>query len=190
MLNQVLGRMRIWPASAALLAAAVLAVPAASWAQTTPQTARAAAPAASAAGAPSESLCTAHFDQLSRQLAHRIAETPEASRSPLLAELTNVLRKGAVFVGHAYLESMNEEQGRAELEKAKSELERLSRSEREGLAPQCDTLSNKLRGNAPGWQRLIVDKVADRRAQRMVKSALEQQQQLQQQAREAKPSTR
>lgn len=170
----------------ALALAAVMMGPALAPAQTAAQGAPAVAPVS---GAPSESLCTAHFDQQSRQIAHRIAETAEASRGPLLAELKNVLRKGAVFVGHAYLESMNEEQGRAELEKAKAELERLSRAERERLGPQCDNLSNTLRKNAPGWQRLIVDKVADRRAQRMVKSALEQQQQPQQ-AREAKPATR
>jgi hypothetical protein len=155
-----------WPAAFALASAATLITPAAALAQ-------AAAPSAQAATPPSEALCTAHFDQLSRQIAQRIAETAEASRGPLLADLKNVLRKGAVFVGHAYLESMNEEQGRAELEKAKTELERLSRGERERLGPQCDSLSNNLRKNAPGWQRLIVDRVADRRAQRMVKSALE-----------------
>jgi hypothetical protein len=184
MLDTLHRLMRLRPDHIALLAAVALAYPAAIWAQPAPQAALAATPAAPAASTPSESLCTAHFDQLSRQLARRIVETPEASRAPLLAELNNVLRKGAVFVGHAYLESMNEEQGRAELEKAKAELERLSRSERERLAPQCDNLSNNLRKNAPGWQRLIVDKVADRRAQRMIKSAQEQQQ------REAKPLQR
>jgi hypothetical protein len=180
-------------AAYAVAGAASLITPTTAPAQATGQTAQAAA--TGSAKPPSEALCTAHFDQLSRQIAQRIAETAEASRSPLLAELKNVLRKGAVFVGHAYLESMNEEQGRAELEKGKAELERLSRSERERLAPQCDSLSNNLRKNAPAWQRVIVDRVADRRAQRMVKSAQEPPVQPQlppqaQQPRDARPAPR
>lgn len=161
-------------AAAAALAAltALLSLPAPA------QTGTAAKPTAASAttAPPSEPLCTAHYDQLSRQLARRIAETPENARAPLQAELSNVLRKGAVFVGHAYLDSMSESQGRAELDKAKAELARLAPAERERLAPPCEAMSNKLRKDAPAWQRLVVDKVADRRAERLVKSALEERQ--------------
>lgn len=141
-----------------------------------------AAPAAAAPPAPSEALCTAHYDDLSRQLARRVATAAtDASRAPLQAELVNVLRKGSAFVGHAYLESMPESEAKAKLESAKLELAQLARAERERIAPQCDSMAGKLRKEAAAWQRLIVDRFADRRAKRLVKAETEllQQQQTQ-----------
>ncbi len=127
-----------------------------------------------AAPPPSEALCTAHYDLLSRQLARRVAASAEADRAALQAELIAVLRKGSALVGHAYLESVPEDEAKSKLERAKQELAQLSRAERERLAPLCDGMASKLRQEAAGWQRVIVDRFADRRAKRLVKSELEE----------------
>lgn len=140
--------------------------------------ATAAQPAAAPASAvqpapPSEALCTAHFDRLSRQLAQRVAQTPEAARAQLQAELLNVLKAGTAFVGHAYLDSVPEKEAKARLDQAKEELERLGPGERDRIAPVCVSMSAELRKKAPAWQRLIADRLAAKRAQRLVKSAQE-----------------
>lgn len=127
-----------------------------------------------AAAPPSEALCTAHYDLLSRQLARRVAAAAEADSAALQAELIAVLRKGSVFVGHAYLESVPEDEAKSKLERAKQELSQLSRSERERIPPLCDGMASKLRQEAAGWQRLIVDRFADRRAKRLVKAEAEE----------------
>lgn len=134
----------------------------------------AAAPTPQASGQPSEALCTAHYDQQSRQLARRIVETAEASRSPLQAELRQLLRKGTAFVGHAYLESTPEAEAKAQLEQAKLDLARLKPAELQRIVPICDSMANALRKDAPAWQRVIADRLAERRAERLVKSAAAQ----------------
>ena len=126
------------------------------------------------ASPPSEALCTAHYDLLSRQLARRVAAAAEADSAALQAELIAVLRKGSAFVGHAYLESVPEDEAKSKLERAKQELSQLSRAERERIAPLCDGMAGKLRQEAAGWQRMIVDRFADRRAKRLVKAEAEE----------------
>lgn len=157
--------MRLLPPALLLAVFSTLSVAAAA-----PQAAATPASAAQPA-APSEALCTAHFDRLSRQLAQRVAQAPEAARAPLQAELLNVLKAGTAFVGHAYLDSVPEKEAKARLDQAKEELERLSPTERDRIVPICESMSAELRKKAPAWQRLIADKLATKRAQRLVKSA-------------------
>lgn len=122
-------------------------------------------------GQPSEALCTAHYDQQSRQLAKRLVESPDAAKASLRAELQQVLRRGTAFVGHAYLDSTPEAQAKAQLEQAKLELARLTAAELAQIEPSCARMAAALRKDAPGWQRLIADRLADRRAERLLTSA-------------------
>lgn len=110
--------------------------------------------------------CVASLKLYSNDLAQQV-KAGNTARRP---ELLQVLREGAAFIGQAYLRhGLGEEhEAKAELAQAETEVHALPPAQAAALRTQCSTRAQTLISNAPGWQRMVIDRFAQSRMDKLL----------------------
>ncbi|WP_298231453.1 hypothetical protein [uncultured Azohydromonas sp.] len=122
---------------------------------------------AHAAADPDKLRCVAALKLHSNDLAQQVKEG-DAARRP---ELLQVLRQGGAFIGEAYLQRAlgNEDQAKAELAQAEASVRALPAPQVQALRSQCGARANTMIENAPGWQRMVIDRFAQARMDKLLR---------------------
>ena len=123
--------------------------------------------AASAQAADPDKLrCVAALKLHSNDLAQQV-KGGNAARRP---ELLQVLRQGAAFIGEAYLHQGlgDEDEAKAELARAEAGVRAMGDPQAKALRTQCGARADTMIKNAPGWQRMVIDRFAQARMDKLL----------------------
>ena len=124
------------------------------------------AASAHAAADPEKLHCVAALKLHSNDLAQQVREG-DAARRP---ELLQVLRQGAAFIGEAYLQRAlgNEDQAKEELAQAEASVRALPAPQASALRSRCTARAETMIEDAPGWQRMVIDRFAQARMDKLL----------------------
>ncbi len=122
---------------------------------------------AHAAAEPDKVRCVAALKLHSNDLAQQVKEGDATRRS----ELLQVLRQGGAFIGDAYLHHGlgDEDQAKAELAEAEASVRALPAPQAQALRSQCGAQANTMIESAPGWQRMVIDRFAQARMDKLLR---------------------
>jgi hypothetical protein len=110
--------------------------------------------------------CVAALKLHSNDLAQQV-KAGDAARRP---ELLQVLREGAAFIGQAYLQHGlgEEDDAKAELAQAEAGVRALPPAQAVALRSQCSVRAEALIKGAAGWQRMVIDRFAQARMDKLL----------------------
>jgi len=109
--------------------------------------------------------CIAAMESIAEELARQV-KAGDATREP---ELRIELRRGAALIGRTYLDGLHDEhEARARLEAARERQKTWDEARRNSVRKTCRRRADAELAAASGIERAVVDRVAERKLQRML----------------------